>query len=496
MRIAGFLFLIYSITAHAQTLVFAPNEYAAGAGIAANQRPRLAYSDDGILHLIWAGGSFNASGVYQASAAAGEAFGEPELVSGSVQGVYIDLSSGPTLRARGNYLVAGWEDMNHNNRGTWAVRSTDSGATWEIPVRADPRIARMRYYQSIGIFPDGRMAQMWMTHDASGHHPTYEWAVQTGDTTFSSPVDAAAAATMDVCDCCPPDQLVLDDGLTVLTAFRNNISNLREIHVTRSTDGGTTFPEDYRIDTSNWILPACPVTGPHMAHAGQTVLVTWMSALNDTSRIWMARSLDGGASWEPMQEVSPNVTGRFRNYPQVAIRDNIAVIVWEGANEQFGSQIWASVSTDAGATWSAAVTVTDDPLQSFYNASVAIAPDYSVAVVWRDIRTGPPLIYRAHGTLVTEESDDIVSPTSFVLTAYPNPFNATVRLSYDLSTGTDVTFKIFDLNGREVKTLLSEAAPAGSHSILWSAEGLPSGIYLAQFSAGETSVTQKLVLLK
>ena len=98
--------------------------------------------------------------------------------------------------------------------------------------------------------------------------------------------------------------------------------------------------------------------------------------------------------------------------------------------------------------------------------------------------------------ILEAEDDFIPQPSSFSLSAYPNPFNAAVRMNYDLSTASDVGLVIYDLHGRAVATFVSEHMSAGSHSVLWNAEGLPSGIYLARLNAGELARTQKLVLLK
>jgi hypothetical protein len=90
----------------------------------------------------------------------------------------------------------------------------------------------------------------------------------------------------------------------------------------------------------------------------------------------------------------------------------------------------------------------------------------------------------------------VLPPSSFSLSAYPNPFNATVRLDYSIATAGPVTLTIYDVTGREVSTLTSGIKSAGHHSISWTADNLPSGIYLARLSTGNISHVQKLVLLK
>ena len=48
-------------------------------------------------------------------------------------------------------------------------------------------------------------------------------------------------------------------------AFRNNDNNLRDIWLTRSTDGGDSFSSAFDVDETDWIVSACPSNGPHFA---------------------------------------------------------------------------------------------------------------------------------------------------------------------------------------------------------------------------------------
>jgi hypothetical protein len=63
---------------------------------------------------------------------------------------------------------------------------------------------------------------------------------------------------------------------------------------------------------------------------------------------------------------------------------------------------------------------------------------------------------------------------------YPNPFNPSTRISYSLAGNGHVSIRIFDVLGREVRSLLEEMQPSGVHSVLFDAAALPSGIYYYQ----------------
>ncbi|MBN2426684.1 MAG: T9SS type A sorting domain-containing protein [Calditrichaceae bacterium] len=88
-------------------------------------------------------------------------------------------------------------------------------------------------------------------------------------------------------------------------------------------------------------------------------------------------------------------------------------------------------------------------------------------------------------------------PHSFSLYQnYPNPFNPSTRISYQLSTSIFVTIKVYDVLGKEVKTLVNEHKTAGKYSMEFNASKLPSGLYFYTMNAGRYSATKKLLLIK
>jgi hypothetical protein len=95
------------------------------------------------------------------------------------------------------------------------------------------------------------------------------------------------------------------------------------------------------------------------------------------------------------------------------------------------------------------------------------------------------------------------TPASFILFQnYPNPFNPTTMIRFSLpDVGTSrqggiVSLKVYDLLGREVRTLVSEVKPPGSYTVQWNAEGVASGVYFYRIEAGAFRETKKLILLR
>ncbi len=79
---------------------------------------------------------------------------------------------------------------------------------------------------------------------------------------------------------------------------------------------------------------------------------------------------------------------------------------------------------------------------------------------------------------------------------FPNPFNPSTSISYSIPEGGLVTLSVFDLNGREVAQLVSGEQNAGSYSVEFSGDKLPSGIYYYRLTANSFGAVQKMVLMK
>ncbi len=80
--------------------------------------------------------------------------------------------------------------------------------------------------------------------------------------------------------------------------------------------------------------------------------------------------------------------------------------------------------------------------------------------------------------------------------AYPNPFNATAVLRFELPARREVRVELFDVTGRLAQVVLRESLEAGDHEVTINGSGLASGIYFAKIAAGENRAVQKVVLLK
>ena len=79
---------------------------------------------------------------------------------------------------------------------------------------------------------------------------------------------------------------------------------------------------------------------------------------------------------------------------------------------------------------------------------------------------------------------------------YPNPFNPTTTITYQLSIKGIVQLTVHDISGRKIKTLVNQNQNPGEHSVIFSGSGLASGIYIYKLKAGSFEQSRKMLLLQ
>ncbi|MCX6150175.1 MAG: T9SS type A sorting domain-containing protein, partial [Ignavibacteriales bacterium] len=104
---------------------------------------------------------------------------------------------------------------------------------------------------------------------------------------------------------------------------------------------------------------------------------------------------------------------------------------------------------------------------------------------------------------VIKPNDEIVvsHKNDLDINNYPNPFNPTTTISFTLPSDGRVTIKVYDMLGREVKTLVNDFKSTGSYSIIWDSKDnysneVSSGIYFYNIKFKDNSVTKKMLLVR
>jgi hypothetical protein len=185
--------------------------------------------------------------------------------------------------------------------------------------------------------------------------------------------------------------------------------------------------------------------------------------------------------------------------------DGMTIFAGSCASGSSSTDFKVQLSADNGTTW----TVANSGLTSFGIFSLTVAWNYLFAGGVQSSALGyigRRLWRRPLSEMITPvQTLSSGLPTEYALSQnYPNPFNPTTTISYQLPTQSHVTFKVFDVLGREVATLVNGVEEPGYKSVRFDAGKLSSGIYFYRLvakaipsgQAGNYLDTRKLLLLR
>jgi photosystem II stability/assembly factor-like uncharacterized protein len=198
----------------------------------------------------------------------------------------------------------------------------------------------------------------------------------------------------------------------------------------------------------------------------------------DGTPVGFRRSTDSGVTWAQVSAPS-GVTASFITAVPGARGSYVA-----SSFDLFGWSPGSAYTRDDGASW----TTIDN---RNHGRSAFLSP----AIGWSG--GGNDSLHRWTGTALPVLENHGSAPLEFVLVQnYPNPFNPATRIQYSVRGSGFVSLKVYDVLGREVRTLVNENLQAGSYAMTFDATGLASGIYFYRLQAGEFVDTKRLVLLK
>jgi len=196
-----------------------------------------------------------------------------------------------------------------------------------------------------------------------------------------------------------------------------------------------------------------------------------------TSSPAVLRKLTPGSSWEQIG------TNMMRTGTLLTVSAPSADVVFVAGT---GGMMYKS--SDGGDTWHEQVTGTTKKINAIY---------------FRDEKHGFAvgdsglILYTSGGGLTAMGDRKKLLPSEFSLQPnYPNPFNPSTIISYQLPVNSHVVLKVYDVLGREVRTLVDEVQKVGRYEIKFDGNDLASGVYFCRMVAGNYLSTRKLLLLK
>ena len=200
----------------------------------------------------------------------------------------------------------------------------------------------------------------------------------------------------------------------------------------------------------------------------------------------------------------------LKNVINVSTYNSLTLSFWHRYNTQatkdFGR---VEVSTNGGVNWVqvksysgvlSSMTKVEIDVTNFKSANFKIrfrltSDKSTVADGWYvdDIKiTG-----KTSGAQITKAGKDDNMPGNYSLGQnYPNPFNPVTKIKFEIPKSGFTTLKIFDILGKEIKTLVNESLQPGTYEATFDGSQLTSGIYFYKITAGDFLETKRMMLIK
>jgi hypothetical protein len=241
------------------------------------------------------------------------------------------------------------------------------------------------------------------------------------------------------------------------------------------------------------------------------VIVCWVDQRSGGSYDIFAQRIDssGIAKWS-VDGIAICTAPGNQWYPQICGDENGgAVITWQDERNSSTSapDIYAQhVDSDGNILW--AVNGIEVSIASNEQETPALiqTSDDGIIITWEDDR----LFFGIYAQRINYDGslgdpvsieDELPVFSSFLLEQnFPNPFNPSTRIQYQISSITQVTIKIYDVLGNEVATLVNEEKPAGTYEVDFNTSSIKhhtsSGVYFYQLRVGNYIGIKKMLLVK
>lgn len=305
---------------------------------AGSGEPNLVVDPQGVVYLSWLEPS-DVGHALKLAAWADGGWGEARTVIDRPN-LFVNWADFPSVAVfDGGVLAAHWLEKSGPGSYSYDVRlalSRDGGASWsdDIVLHRDGVEAEHGF---VSLVPWNReLAALWLDGRATVHGDPMTLRFTTVDAEGRLGTEVRLDAS--VCDCCQTAMATTADGVVAVYRDRTE-GEVRDIYVARYADGE--WSDGRPVHNDGWVIPGCPVNGPAVAAAGDTVAVAWFTAAEETGdtaltreeirsagergRVLAAFSTDGGRTFgAPIRVDDGQAMGRV----DIVLLDGAAAVSW------------------------------------------------------------------------------------------------------------------------------------------------------------------------
>jgi hypothetical protein len=289
-------------------------------------QPNLAAGPDGETYVSWIEVADSGMRALKFARRTDESWSEPQtLVEGN--NLLLNWADFPSLLPLPDKtLAAHWltTDAERDGYNINVAFSRDNGQTWSTPITPHTDgTATEHGFVSLLPAPGGGVSVLWLDSRKLAAGGTDDVAMMNTSIGLDGARGTEREVDARVCECCSPSSVHVS-GSTLAVYRDRSSSEVRDIAIVRLQ--GTEWSQPKIVHEDNWEIYACPINGPAIAAAGDTVAVAWFTAPAGKPKAYLSFSKDGGNTFgEPVQVDDGNPTGRV----DVALLESgTAVVTW------------------------------------------------------------------------------------------------------------------------------------------------------------------------
>ncbi len=317
---------------------------------------------------------------------------------------------------------------------------------------------------------------------------------------------------------------VMNDNVAI--ALGDGAAN-GEIYICKTVDKGLNWTEDTSMDKL-YGYNAIYTYGMAACNVGEIGWFTATDLAYDTTYLY--KTPDAGASWESFTiptDINPYQTysitfadadkGMLNGNGKHPLYTTDGGATWDTtATEPDGGAAWVNsivavpgenifialcdyelyYTDDLGATWNLMETP-DSTDGEYFISAVVLNKDFAYFMT----QQGTAVIFENQAPSTAVEYEAPVATEYHLRQNYPNPFNPTTTISYSLPDAGNVRLVVYDLLGRNVRTLVDDYQTKGLQEIMWDARDdagvkVSTGIYIYRIETENFTESRKMILLK
>jgi Secretion system C-terminal sorting domain len=479
--ISSLLLLLTIAVCNAQIVISEPQQVALQ-NPWGNIRPRIALDENNSPLVIW--NNTDSMAVYF-SKNSGAGFTNPIRINPShVYCISYDWG-GPDIASFNNKSYILYQSFGTPMYGPLYLHKSDDNANnWSDTIVVDsPDITGDVWLPALGVdseFGGPIVAYMQLTNEA-GH----EWYIKRSSDgeAFTSELPLSTGADGPACDCCPA-AIATSTGMEAFV-YRNNNNNLRDIQAVYSNIPLEQNPTSVDVDTTDWIINACPASGPSACWNETSLTTVFRTKFENHTRVF-ASSYDTNTQELLTKQLYPQSGSMQQNYPIAAGAGNIIGVAWEQIEVTQRNIYFTYSTTGFDGLGTTIINLTENMIGNQTRPHM-VFDGSTFHIVFSDSGIGSVQY------LQINVATAIIEPIESTITLWPNPAQEFINLTFNsFGTKENYSIKVYDANGK----ISLESNAVNNKNFKLSTTHLKSGVYAISIVANNGETIRKSFVIQ